>query len=95
MAEPRPFTIAHISDLHCGSPHFVPSLMERAIIEVNELAPDVIVVSAATSRRSASAQEYLQARAYLDRLDCRDLIVVPGNHDSRNVGYVHFEELFG
>ena len=23
------------------------------------------------------------------------MVVVPGNHDSRNVGYVHFEELFG
>jgi Icc protein len=22
-------------------------------------------------------------------------VVVPGNHDSRNVGYVHFEEMFG
>ena len=21
--------------------------------------------------------------------------MIPGNHDSRNVGYVHFEELFG
>jgi Icc protein len=23
------------------------------------------------------------------------MIVIPGNHDSRNVGYVHFEEFFG
>ena len=23
------------------------------------------------------------------------VVVIPGNHDSRNVGYVHFEELFG
>ena len=23
------------------------------------------------------------------------MVVIPGNHDSRNVGYVHFEELFG
>ena len=39
--------------------------------------------------------EYEQAREYLDRIDCERLIVIPGNHDSRNVGYVHFEELFG
>ena len=94
MADARPFIIAHISDLHCGSPHFVPSLMERAIVEVNELAPDVVVCSGDLTT-FGYRQEYLQARAYLDRLDCRDLIVVPGNHDSRNVGYVHFEELFG
>jgi 3',5'-cyclic-AMP phosphodiesterase len=40
-------------------------------------------------------QEYREAREYLDRLDCPDRIVVPGNHDSRNVGYLHFERLFG
>ena len=32
---------------------------------------------------------------YLDRVDCQQMLVIPGNHDSRNVGYVHFEELFG
>ena len=32
------FTIAQISDLHCGHPHFVPSLLDRAIVEINELA---------------------------------------------------------
>ena len=40
-------------------------------------------------------QEYEHAREYIDQLDCQHLIVIPGNHDSRNVGYVHFEELFG
>ena len=56
-------TIAQMSDLHCGSPHFVPSLLDRAIAEVNELAPDVVIVSgdltsdgfrAASSRPRAS-----------------------------------------
>ena len=37
----------------------------------------------------------MQAKAYLDRLECDAVVVIPGNHDSRNVGYVHFEELFG
>jgi 3',5'-cyclic AMP phosphodiesterase CpdA len=40
-------------------------------------------------------REYETAREYLDRLECGELIVIPGNHDSRNVGYLHFEELFG
>ena len=26
---------------------------------------------------------------------CDSFVVVPGNHDVRNVGYVHFEDLFG
>ena len=40
-------------------------------------------------------QEYLLAKSYLDRLDCPRMLVIPGNHDARHVGYVHFEELFG
>jgi Icc protein len=87
-------TIAQLSDLHCGSPHFVPSLLERAIVEVNDLAPDVVIVSGDLTADGFRA-EYEEARAYLDRVECDDVVVIPGNHDSRNVGYVHFEELFG
>ena len=39
------FRIAHISDLHCGSPHVVPSLMERRIVATNDPEPDVVVSS--------------------------------------------------
>jgi Icc protein len=88
------FTIAHISDIHCGGPYFVPDLMERAISEINDLAPKLIVCSGDLTTFGFK-QEYAQARRYLDQLDCEALIVIPGNHDSRNVGYVHFEEMFG
>jgi 3',5'-cyclic-AMP phosphodiesterase len=88
------FTIAHISDLHCGDPNFVPSLMERAIAEINELEPDLVVCSGDLTTFGFKA-EYLQAREYLNTLDCDQLVVIPGNHDSRNVGYIHFEEFFG
>jgi Icc protein len=90
----REFKIAHISDLHCGSLHFQPDLLQRAIQEINELRPDVTVVSGDLTT-DGFKPEYESARAYMDRIDCEELIVVPGNHDSRNVGYVHFEELFG
>ena len=90
----RRFCIAHISDLHCGSPHFQPELLERAIEEINELQPDVTILSGDLTTDGFKA-EYEAAREYVEKIDCDDLIVVPGNHDSRNVGYVHFEELFG
>ena len=48
-------TIAHISDIHAGSPYFVPSLMDRVVIELNELKPD-IVRRTETSPRWASAR---------------------------------------
>jgi Icc protein len=88
------FRIAHISDLHLGSPHFVANLLERAVMEVNELAPDVVVCSGDLTT-NGFRQEYAEAADYLRRLDCEALVVIPGNHDSRNVGYVHFEEMFG
>ena len=39
------FVIAQLSDLHCGGPNLVPNLLERAISEINELQPDVVVCS--------------------------------------------------
>jgi 3',5'-cyclic-AMP phosphodiesterase len=89
----RVFRIAHISDLHCGSPYFVPDLMERAIMEINDLEPAIVVCSGDLTAYGFK-QEYAEAKGYLERLKCEALVVVPGNHDSRNVGYIHFEELF-
>jgi 3',5'-cyclic-AMP phosphodiesterase len=87
-------TIAHISDLHCGGPHFVPNLLQRAISEVNDLEPDIVICSGDLTSFGFK-QEYAEAKRYLDSLVCGSVVVIPGNHDSRNVGYVHFEELFG
>jgi 3',5'-cyclic AMP phosphodiesterase CpdA len=72
----------------------MPDLMERAIMEINELEPEIVVCSGDLTAYGFKP-EYAEAKTYLDRLDCRQLVVVPGNHDSRNVGYIHFEELFG
>jgi 3',5'-cyclic AMP phosphodiesterase CpdA len=88
------FKLAHFSDIHCGDPHFVPDLMERAIADINALEPDIVVCSGDLTTYGFK-EEYAQAKRYLDRIECGSFVVVPGNHDSRNVGYVHFEELFG
>jgi 3',5'-cyclic AMP phosphodiesterase CpdA len=93
-AADRSFTIAQISDLHCGGAYFVPNLLERAIGEINELAPDVVICSGDLTTFGFK-EEYAQAKSYLDRIECEAQVVIPGNHDSRNVGYVHFEQLFG
>lgn len=89
-----PITIAHISDFHIGSYYFVENLMETAVEELNQLKPDKIVVTGDLTSEGFR-EEYRRVRAYLDRLECRDLVVVPGNHDSRHVGYLHFEDLIG
>ncbi len=77
MAEIKPFVIAHLSDLHCGSPYFVENLLQRAIMEINALEPDVVVCSGDLTTFGYK-QEYRQAREYLSRLECPDVITVPG-----------------
>jgi Icc protein len=68
--------------------------MERAIADINDLDPDIVICSGDLTTNGFK-EEYAQAKRYLDRVACESLVVIPGNHDSRNVGYVHFEELFG
>ena len=72
----------------------MPDLMERAIAEINELKPDIVVCSGDLTTFGFK-EEFAQAKRYLDTIECDALVVVPGNHDSRNVGYVHFEQLIG
>jgi Icc protein len=86
-------TIAHISDPHVGSPYFVPNLMNRVIVEVNELEPDAVIVTGDFTN-FGYRQEFKTAVAYLERIHA-PVHSIPGNHDARNVGYVHFEELIG
>ncbi len=87
-------TICQISDIHCGSPHFIPDLLERSILEINDLEPAAVVVSGDLTN-AGYRQEFEIAAEYVRRFDCPNVMVIPGNHDSRNVGYVHFERLFG
>lgn len=89
----RSCVIAHLSDLHTGSQYFVSNLLDRALVEVNDLGPDVVVVTGDLTSMGFR-QEYREVKEYIDRLTCSDVVVVPGNHDSRNVGYAHFERLF-
>jgi 3',5'-cyclic-AMP phosphodiesterase len=87
-------TICQISDIHCGSPYFIPDLLERSILEINDLEPAAVVVSGDLTD-AGYRQEFETAAEYVRRFDCPNVMVIPGNHDSRNVGYVHFERLFG
>jgi len=86
-------TIAHISDPHVGSPYFVPNLMNRVIAELNEQHPDAVICSGDLTTEGFR-QEYKNWTAYAERIQA-PVLTVPGNHDSRNVGYLHFEDLIG
>ena len=87
-------TICQISDIHCGSAYFIPDLLERSILEINDLDPTAVVVSGDLTD-AGYRQEFEAAAEYVRRFQCEHVMVIPGNHDSRNVGYIHFERLFG
>jgi Icc protein len=94
MTEGKPIVIAQISDIHCGSIYYREDLAARAIEEINEALPDIVVVTGDLTDMGFRG-EFETARALLDGVECERMLVVPGNHDARNVGEVHFEELFG
>src|SRR5918992_5332112 len=89
----RPLRIAQISDIHCGESTFDGERLDSIIKEINEMGPDLVVV-AGDLTGSGYDWEYSQAADYLGKITAPK-VVVPGNHDSRNVGYVHFERYFG
>ncbi|MEO8567324.1 MAG: metallophosphoesterase [Betaproteobacteria bacterium] len=67
----------HLSDLHFGRTD--PSLLDPLTTIVHALRPHLIVVSGDLTQRARTAQ-FIEARAFLDRLPMPQL-VVPGNHD--------------
>lgn len=88
------YLIVQISDIHCGDPRFHEELMEEAVAEINSRSPDAVVV-AGDLTTSGYRDEFEEAKRHLSLLDCPQIVVIAGNHDCRNLGFLHFEELFG
>ncbi len=70
-------TIVHISDIHFGRVDY--AVVESLIVKINEIKPDLVVISGDLTQRARSVQ-FIEARAFLDKLPTPQ-IVVPGNHD--------------
>ena len=85
--------IAHISDLHVSASDFDEAVFMQAVEEINQLKPDMIVLTGDITN-TGYLKEYEQATRYLGMFEA-PLFAVPGNHDSRNLGYQTFEEIIG
>ncbi len=86
--------IAQLSDVHVGGMRYRQDLLQVAIAEINAAAPDIVVV-AGDLTDDGYPDQYPEAKKELEAIDCEHLVLVPGNHDARNVGYVLFEDTFG
>ena len=88
-----PLRIAQISDIHCGELTFEEEAMRSIIERINRMEPDVVVVVGDLTA-AGYEWEFEQAAEWLGQIESPK-VVIPGNHDSRNVGYIHFQRHFG
>ncbi len=85
--------IAQLSDLHVSN-GFKKEMLEKAIDEVNNMDPDLIVVTGDITENGI-LQEYERAREYINMIKCKSILMLSGNHDYRNTGYLLFKRFFG
>jgi Icc protein len=83
--------IVHLSDIHVGAINFKEDYLLRAINKVNDLNPNLVIVTGDVTENGYYA-EFIKVAEYLDLLES-PLLVVPGNHDARHIGNECFEEL--
>jgi 3',5'-cyclic AMP phosphodiesterase CpdA len=89
-----PVRIAQISDVHVGGPLSLPEDDLRGIVErVRAIGPDVVVL-AGDLTTAGYEWEYEEAARWAAQIEFPK-VVIPGNHDARNVGYRHFHRFFG
>ncbi len=84
--------IVHLSDLHVGS-QFLPEVFETVVEEVNELNPDVIVITGDLTNEGLM-KEYEYCKSLLTKFNTKKIISISGNHDYRNTGYLSFKKFF-
>jgi 3',5'-cyclic-AMP phosphodiesterase len=89
-----PLRIAQISDVHVGGAlSLPPEALADILGRVRRMDPDVVVF-AGDLTTDGYEWEYEEAARWVAQFDFPN-VIIPGNHDARNVGYVHFERLFG
>lgn len=88
------FVLAQISDLHFGDGRFDQGLADSIAFELNDRRPDLLVV-AGDLTEAGYREQFESGTTWLDLIRCPNRLVIPGNHDARNVGYTHFADLFG
>jgi 3',5'-cyclic-AMP phosphodiesterase len=87
--------IAQISDLHVGGARYREELLRTAIAEINDAGADLVVVAGDLTDEGYPDQYPVAAEELSALAATAEIVRVPGNHDARNVGYVHFEDTFG
>jgi len=86
--------IAHISDIHCNIGNdFNEKIFDKAAKMVNKIETDFVFISGDLTTFGLLS-EYELAKEKLKQINSK-LVIVPGNHDERNLGWKLFPEFFG
>ena len=83
---------AQLSDIHVG-PQFKKDVFEKAVEEVNQLDPDAVIITGDLTE-NGMLSEYERAKEHIKKLKTKNIIVLSGNHDYRNTGYLLFKKFF-
>ena len=71
--------LLQISDLHFGPP-YLPQVGEALLAIAPELEPDAVLICGDLTQR-AKPEQFIEAKAFLERLPDVPRLVIPGNHD--------------
>lgn len=83
--------ILHLSDLHFGPRHWDGD--DEVLLEKINSYPADVVIDTGDTTTDGRESEYIQARKFFDKIDCKRFVAVIGNHDKRNtVGHELFKE---
>jgi 3',5'-cyclic AMP phosphodiesterase CpdA len=84
--------IVQISDIHVG-PEFRDDIFHRAVDEINELDPDLLLVTGDLTENGLLSQ-YEGAAELMKQFNCKHRLYTSGNHDYRSTGYLLFRQFF-
>jgi 3',5'-cyclic AMP phosphodiesterase CpdA len=84
--------LVQISDIHVG-PQFKKDVFEKAVQEINKMEPDAVIVTGDLTE-NGMLNEFERVKEYLKQIKNKNLIVLSGNHDYRNTGYLLFKKFF-
>ena len=75
--------IVHISDFHFGPRHWDGN-DDILLKKINSYNADIIIYTG-DSTTDGLEREYIDAKKFLDKVKCKHLIPIIGNHDKRNM----------
>tara|TARA_B100001123_G_scaffold407373_1_gene499576 strand:- start:857 stop:1237 length:381 start_codon:yes stop_codon:yes gene_type:complete len=84
--------IVQLSDIHFGA-QFRDDIFQQVIDEVNELSPYAVIITGDLTNEGLK-EEYQGCKELISKINTKKIIAMPGNHDYRNTGYLHFKKYF-